>query len=293
MPAQGYDALLGIDSANPTTVAFEFLSESLGKTGTILDTAGLRGTRSHVSERTRAGIYQVGGSITMTPTPEEWAYLFPWILGANGSGTTYALAETLQTRYVQKRIISGGGTKSVATYAGCVVNRATIESSEGSPLQLTLDVVGTTETMGTTFPSITPAIVSGPFMQYEGVLTLQASTRAFRRATIVIDNALDVKFNNSQTASSITPTDRNITVSVEVPYESGNVDLYDQALAGAAATLVYTYSAYSLTFTFATLQVPAETPRIQGRGDVPLVLNMVARKLSTTNELAVTLDSTP
>lgn len=293
MPAQGYDALLGIDSSNPTTVAFEFLSESLGKTGSIIDTAGLRGTRSHVSERTRAGIYQVGGSITMTPTPEEWAYLLPWILGTNASGTTYALAETLQTRYVQKRIMSGGGTKSVATYAGCVIGRATIESSEGSPVQLTLDIVGTTETMGTTFPSITPAIISGPFMHYEGVLTMQAGTHSFRRATIVIDNGLDVKFNNSQYASTITAADRNISVSVEVPYESGTVGLYDQALAGAAGSLVYTYSNYSMTWTFATLQVPAETPRIQGRGDVPLQLNMVSRMLSTTRELVVTLDSSP
>lgn len=293
MPAQGYEGLLGIDSSNPTTVAYEFLSESIGKTGSIVDTAGLRGTRSHVSERTRAGIYQVGGSITMCPTPEEWAGLLPWILGANASGTTFALAETLQTRYIQKRLMAGGGTKSVATYAGCVISRATIESSEGSPVQLTLDIVGTTETMGTTFPSITPAIVSGPFMHYEGVLTLASSSRAFRRATIVIDNGLDVKFNNSQTASSITAADRNISVSVEVPYEDGNVGLYEQALAGAAGTLVWTYGNYSSSWAFATLQVPAETPRIQGRGDVPLQLNMVSRMLSTTRELVVTHDSTP
>lgn len=295
MSSQGYASLLGIDSSNPTTVAYEYLQESIRKTGSIVDTGGIKGTRSHPSERTRPGNFGVGGGLTMTPTPEEWAGLWPWILGTNASGTTYALAETLQSRYVQKKLRTDSSAQGTATYASMYVNRAVISSSQGSPVQLELDLIGTTETMtaGNAFPSISTAIISGPFMHYEGVLTLLSTTRSVRSMTIEINNNLQVFYNNSQSATDITPTDRTITVTAELPYTSVEQDLLNQAHAGSAGTWVLTYANYSMTFTFGTLQVPAETPVVQGKTDIPLILNMQARSLSTNKELVVTLDSTP
>lgn len=289
----GAQGMIGIDTANPTTVGFEFLNETLAKQGVILGGDGIRGSRSHTSERTRTGPYVVAGSITLQPSPEEWALLLPWILGANASGTTFALAETLQSRYVQKRFDGDAGTKSVATYATVYVGRATIESSQGSPLTLTLELIGETETLGASFPALTPARISGPFMHQECVLTMLSATRLTRSVRITIDNALQPFFNNSTTMTQCDSQDRIITVQTEHPWNATNADLLDQALAGAAATLVYTYGAYSFAFTFATLQVPAETPKINARADVPLQLNMTARMLSTTKELVCTLDSTP
>lgn len=293
--SQGAFSLLGISTNNPTDAAFEFISESLRKTATIIDTDGIKGTRSHPSERTRAGIYTVSGTLTLQPSPEELALLLPWCMGANASGTTFALAETLQTRYVQKRLRTDSGAQGTATYAGCVVDSWTLSSSQGSPLQLDMTILGTTETMaaGDTFPSISTPIVSGPFMHYEGVLTLASSTRDVRSFSVTCQNSVQSFHNNSIYATSLTATNRIVTVQAELPYTSSEQALLNQALAGSAGTMVYTYANYSLSLQFAALQVPAETPVIQGKTDIPLVLNMTARMAGSTRELIAVLDSTP
>ena len=59
VPAVGFAAKLGIGTSEPVTEPLEFLSENLRKTGTVLDTNGIRGTRSHSAERTRNGTYTV------------------------------------------------------------------------------------------------------------------------------------------------------------------------------------------------------------------------------------------
>src|SRR6185369_10952800 len=108
---------------------YEFLHESVRATRTILDTSGIRGTRSHAVERTRTGTYSVAGRIVLQPTPEELAHLLPRILGAAASGTNYAVAETLPDFYLS---IDRGA--KVFTYAGCKIVKATFFGNEGSPI---------------------------------------------------------------------------------------------------------------------------------------------------------------
>jgi hypothetical protein len=62
-------ALMGWGSSNPVDTAIEFNSESIRKSATILETGGIRGTRSHPKERTRSGTYTVGGSMSCNPGP--------------------------------------------------------------------------------------------------------------------------------------------------------------------------------------------------------------------------------
>lgn len=287
--SQGYQTSLGIDSANPVTKGFEFDNCTLGKTGEIIDSSGMRGTRSHFAARTREGNQTIQGTIELTPSPEELALLLPWILGANASGTTYALADTLPSRFVT---VDKGA--KVKTYAGCVVNKATFSGSSGMPIKLSLDVVGKTETVANagTFPAVTYQNTA-PFMFAGSTLTLLSTARNVRDFTLVVDNMLEVQFYNSATASSITPKDRQVSFSCNVPYTSSETDLYDQALAGSAATYALTYSNYSMTFSFATLQFPSISPPVPSRQELVLSLNGVARKVGSTNELIVTLDSTP
>lgn len=283
-------AKLGISESNPVDAAFDFISESVGKRGSIVEHDGIRGTRSRQGERTRAGTYSVGGTISMQPSPEELAALLPWILGAAASGTTYALAETLSSRYVTIDKVA-----KVCTYAGCYVNRATFSSGENSPLSLELEIVGQTETVGNagTFPSLLNGN-TGPFVHHDATGTFVSGSRSFKRASLTIDNRLIVAHNNSQSASFIVPGDRMISVSLETPWSSAEVDLHDQAAAGYAATLSYAYNNYSLSFALANLQVPSNTPEVGGRGqEITLKIEGMARMASTTKELVVTLDSTP
>src|SRR5688500_10423202 len=107
--SHGYASQLCIDTVAPidgSSLPLEFDNESLIKQGRIIDTAGLRGTRSHQQERTRAGNYDVRGGIEMYPCPAELNNLLLWILGGTVSvgtpagSTTFALGETVPSREV-------------------------------------------------------------------------------------------------------------------------------------------------------------------------------------------------
>lgn len=289
--SQGYQSSLGIDSANPVTKGFEFTACSLGKRGTIIDASGLRGSASHRSERTRTGNYRVQGTIEMQPSPEELALLLPWAFGTPASGNVYALADALASRYVTVDKVA-----KVFTYAGCCVDRVTFKGSEGQAMNLSLDVIGQTETVGNagSFPSVTFQNAP-PFIHSEAVLTLQGSSRPVKEWTLSIDNDLETMFYNSVSASRIARRDRIVTFECTNPFTAAEVDLYNQALAGAAASLVLVQAGtnYSLSFAFATLQFPDQSPVVNGRQEIPLRLSGVARMVGTTKELIATLVSAP
>ena len=294
----GHQATMAIAAAGTAigsfTQALEFVSESLKKTGVILDTNGIRGTRSHCSERTRAGVYTVGGQITINPSPADLDILLPYIMGADEATDTFALGESLDSH--QFAILVDRGEKRFV-YDYCKVNSATIRGSGGGLIELVLDIVGKTEeASATAFPSIVPGVAANdaPYtMSDADALTLAGTgSREMTDFEITIDNALESRVANSETVTSIDCTDRNVGFNVTVPYDSSNSDLYGQALAGAAGSLVIENGNMSTTFTFATLQVPDDSPTVGGKSELPLNLAMVARTLSTTKELVITHDST-
>lgn len=269
--------------------SYEFISENVVKRGTIFDTNGIRGTRSHASARTRAGIYEVGGPIVMPVSPLMLDLWLPRILGANESTDTFALAETLQPFGLLFGRVGGN-----FQYTDCYVNRAVFRGQQGGGVELELDVIGATEVTGTSLPSValSHAANEAPYQFYEAVFTLFGATRTTMEFELTIDNLLAVRFANSQTATSITPTDRVITLRTRHPFTSTEMSaLYGLAAAGATGSVAITNSGLSTTFTFAILQAPDNSPSIQGKSEVILPLEMVARETSSTKELVVTNDS--
>jgi len=268
------------------TEACEIVSENLKKTGKILSTSGMRGTRSQPSERTQAGTYDVGGTITLHPTPAVLDLLLPRILGANESTDTFALADTLPEfdiliERVAKRFV----------YTKCKVNKATFKGKSGELITLELDIMGQTETVNSTaFPSIS-APTDPPYVFHQGALTLVGSSRDFFDFELSIDNVLSKRYSNSQSANSIMPTDRIVGLKVTTPFTSAEVDLYNQTLLGSAAALVFTNGGYSTTFTLGTVQFPDNSPVVGGKDEIPLMLDGVARMTGSTKELVVTHDS--
>lgn len=283
-------AFLGADAPGTAvgsyTNMFEFVSESVKKQGVIRDTSGIRGTRSHASERTVADAYRVGGTITFEATPTLLDYWLPKILGAAESTDTFAVAETIPyfdlliDRVTQRHV-----------YANCKVNRATFSQSSGQPLQLSLDIIGQSETVSATaFPALT-APTDPPYAFHHNVSTIVSAAREIISLEVTIDNQMDVRFSNSQTATSIMPTDRNVTVRLVTPYTV--TALYGQTLLGSAATLVWTNGNISTTMTFGKLQFPDESPNVANKQEITLSLSGVARKTGSTADIAVTHDSTP
>jgi hypothetical protein len=280
---------MGWATSGTADTPISFLSESLRKVGANTSDDGIRGTRSEASERIRSSIYTVAGTILMEPNCTELVDIIKWC-GFSQSSTTYSLTETLTSRDVTIDRIA-----KVFTYAGCYVNRAVFSSSEGTPLRVSLDLIGQTETVANaaTFPSLTHSLAA-PYMHHDAVCSLVSSARQFKSATVTFDNMLIAAFNNSQSAQNITPGGRKVMVNMVTPYSSSETALYAQAVAGTAATITYTQGATSLLFSFATLQVPDNSPVLTNKnGETVLELNGQARTSSTTKECIITFDSTP
>lgn len=299
MPASvGSQAKLGFGTTSTVNKPLEFLRESLRAEKQILDTAGLRGTRSHLAERTRAGLCAVRGAIDCAPSPSELNDLLPFILGGAAQvntpagATTFPLAETLPAALY----FSIDRVAKVFTYDLCKIVRATFRASEGELLTLSLWIEGGSETVSAagTFPSLTFAS-DAPFVFMDASITLQGATRAVKELELVIENVgqLD-RYLNSTTRGEIPIVDRLVTLRCTTPYTASETALHDQPVAGAAASLLFSNGNYSLKFDVpGALQVSARSPVVDSRAEIVLALNGVARRSAGNPELSVILDLTP
>lgn len=265
------------------TESVEFVGESLAKKQTILDTGGIRGTRSHPAERTRDGTYVVEGTIHFHCSKGLLDLLLPRILGG-GSSPTYTLAETLPAFDV---LVERVANRFV--YGTCKVSRATFKARASGLLELALDVVGETEAVSATaFPAIAPP-TDAPYLWQDCVVTLNSAARVVTEFELVVDNHLRARFSNSQTASDLYPTDRTVSLRCTVPFNGDETDLYGANTAGAAAaSLVFTNGANNVTFALARVQFPDHSPIVAGKGEIVLRLDGTAKKLASTSELVVT-----
>lgn len=275
-PSEGALAKLALDSVLPfdtSSIPFEFTSENLRMVQTHLQTGGIRGSRQRRSHRVRIGTEQITGSIAMQPSKTELDWLLPYILyGSTSLGVT-SLAEAVAEFQVMVDRVA-----KVFTYAGCRVGRATFAGSMGQPLTLSLDIEGETESIGNagTFPAIT--IDTGTMAIFSDLtLTLQSSARTVKSFQLVIDHMLDAgRYLNSVTRSEIPAQDLQVTLSCVVPYTPDNTDLLDQAVAGAAGTLAWTFDSSTYTWAFGNLKAPSESPGVAGKSEIDLTLNMEA-----------------
>ncbi len=293
-PVMGYATQLGIDTANPVTLRFDFQSEGLMLDEEMPDTNGLRGTRSRAVERIRQGIRRVHGPLTLEPTAVELSHLLQWILGGTPTGSptvTYPLADGLQSRYVTIDRVS-----KVFTYSGVYVNRATIRGTQGQPLQVLLDLLGQDEAVANsgTFPALTLDVANTPFMFYDLSLSVAGSTYQPRDWEITIDNALDAdRFFNSQTATAIAPRDRHITTRFPLPYGDANALYGTGGPGGVAYVATFTNGGAVLTFTAGKAIFPRKSPTVPGREEILIPVEAVLYKSGSTVELTTTLNPGP
>lgn len=287
MGSPGALAKMALDPSTFDTSSYpiEFESESLQRVTTHADTGGIRGTRSHASERVKEASSIVQGTIVLQPSPADLDILLPWILGAAESNDTFALAEALTPLNVLIDKVD-----DVYLYSDVYVNRAVFSSEESSPLRLTLDLIGKTEADSQSFPALTLGVAANnkPYMHHELTLSLAGSSRQCKRLEITIDNMLATAFNNSLTPSEIKAQDRIITVRATLPASEG---LHAQAVAGIAGSATYAMPNLSTVFTFGKLQIPDRTPVVAGKSEIVHELEMVARMNGATKELVVTNDS--
>lgn len=249
---------------------------TVGKRAVHLERDGMRGTRSHDVDDVATGPHTVDGQIIINPTNTELVALDLLAIGAGGT-----VDETL----TEFAIIKENGSNTY-TYSNCVCDRFTLRGSQGGLWEVTMDVVGRTETEAGSAPA-EPA--SALPLAYSGgtALVLQGSAREVESVEMVIDNAvIKDRFQHSITVTDTPTADRTVTLRTTHSLSTNTNDLYDQALAGAVGTLAVTDGTSTRTYTFGKLQVPAEPKEVRGKGPLPLNLNMVARKDGATKEIA-------
>ncbi len=293
---QGSQSKMLMDTASPIDTSSEwhnFISEDLRAVNTLINTEdkSISGTRSPIEDRVEFGPIHIKGSIRKYATPEETDDDLPRILGAAASGDTFDLAETLPAFWVA--ILRG---PQFHTYNTCYVDKGIYRGKTGSPVELEMQVIGTseTETAAASFPSVTRR-VQQPYVFNEGILTLGGVEYNFNQFVVVIDNHIKPEFNNSRTATDICPTDRSVALATSVPYTTTEDTLYTTPVgsdAGITGSLKFTKGGQSLLFTFGNLKPLAMSPVVEGKKEVRLPLQYIAYKTGATPELSVTHDAT-
>lgn len=301
--AQGAQARLYVEPGDaPHTFdanseSYEFLYETMQKHGRIVGGRAIRGTRSSQSELTRAGAYQVGGRVAMNVSPIMLDLFLPRILGGTETADSFPLAESLPSFGLLVNKVT-----QTFEYKDCVVARAMFHGKAGPGdddpdlVELVMDIVAKDRALGTSAPAVTLSTASNAsiYVHSDAVFTFASSSRQVKEWWVLIDNHIHTRWTNSLTAVRFCPADRTIAVKARLPYDTDTSNLLDQANAGATGTIALTnamHTGLSTTFTFGTLQVPAEDPIVRGKTEIDLFLNMTARMLTTTRELVVTNDS--
>jgi hypothetical protein len=285
-----HQAQLATSASGNVSQPFEYVSNTVGKRGTLLRRQGIHGNRARIAEDAKDGTYTVSGDLTLEPSPEDLAIWFPRVLGANANGTAYELAETLPTFVMAEDRVA-----KVLTWSGCKVDRAVLRGQKGGLLTLVLTIEALTESAGAagTFPSLTITYTRA-YAIFELTLAIGGANREIESFELTLNNNL-VKddFRNSQTRVELPVGPREITLQAAVPFTANNgAALYDVGATGANGSLVIASGNYSTTITFGKLQAPAE-PQTAQNGEFMQSLTWDVCKTGNTAELSIVHDSTP
>lgn len=282
--------------ASPATFSgsstrFDIVSSSVKKQGEQLDSTSALGVRTRRDDRRRDGLVRVGGQIVLDPSFRIWDFFLPFILGAAEATDTFNVADSL-TGF--DMLHDPFGTGSNATKFGeLYVNRASLRFGPGL-LKLTLDVIGKTATAGQAYAgaALGSGIEYNPLVFYDTAsgFSIQSGVIAIEEGELVIDNVLDVKFRNSQTAVSIRATDQIISLVTNIPLTPTTWTTYFGDKSSVDATITLARANMSSVITLFNLSNPDEGPGMPGKGEVPLILRSVARSDSSDPSIRVTND---
>jgi hypothetical protein len=286
--------------------AYEYLSHNIRRRGRLGGHHGIRGTRSRPNVRVRELASYFYGTMHMYISPGDFVTLLPKMIGDSVSSQTFSLAEDIP--YFGMLCDEDYG---VFQYKDCKVDKWVVRSrapelnEEGDPdiLELALTIIASDEDPSATWPGTPPTIGTAatkdsPYVvsDCDGQVTMQGSVRAIEEFALGGNNYCYARYVNALRPHSIKPRDREISFACRVPWVVGNVDLYNQAAAGAVASIKFINGTVSTLFTFAKLHVPPQGPAPErGKHEISLELNGFATATGltdSTRELQIVNDST-
>ena len=278
--------------ASPTFDAsseiYAYLSESMAAKKANIDPNTIRGTREHFVAQTREGLINVNGSVEIVPCKDDLDLWLPRIMGAAESTDDFDYAETLPS-FAMLIDKLNNVTSEFFQYTDCQVGKATFSGTAGEPLKLALDITAIKETLGVSWPGTPPTLATAaadyqPWMFHDLALTIGGNSVTCYDISIMIDNALEVKFGSgSNEAASITPVDRVVQLTCTIRWtntqKTNIVQSAEQGRAGVATFTRGTTPADVLTATFGALQLDEKTtPTTGGKNEVTMSLTFTARQ---------------
>lgn len=293
----------------------EFLHESVKKSGHLIGGKGITGTRSRYANTMRAGHHSVGGKLATYTSPGELSLWLPRVLGdstsaGTGTSTDYEVADALSGTDVDFGMLIDrvGG---IFEYQDCLVNscfwrgRAGPGNGEPEVIEQVLDIMALDEVLGTSWPDPEPSLSTDsdrqPYIMGDSTLTIDSTTYQIKAFVLLVDNRLQPRWVNSLAPVELCPRDRVVMLRVTLPFTASDdavfSGLYQHSSRhdGVSANLEFapSGSGLSTTFNFEGLQWVQQSPEVQGKQEIELSLDFVARKTSVgTPELSVNNDDT-
>src|SRR5262249_24545851 len=156
-------------------------------------------------------------------------------------------------------------------YSDCKVDSATFTVSEGSPLTISMKIIGVDETTpGGNFPNLAIDLTTGPFVMGDaGNASVGGGSYYFSAFELTVNNSLEAKYRNSNPITTRNAPDREVSVSL--PFDLGNGGaLYGSAVAGVSLSLTLTNGGTSINFACPAVQAPKQPLPFGQRGILEL-----------------------
>lgn len=289
----GSGAVSFANDTGGTRKLWEIESESLKKSGTQIDLAGIRGTRARRVESISEGPYSVAGSIILKASPAVLDYFLPFMLGGTESANTFPVAETLPDFSILIDRIATIATRGTFEYSDLKVGKWILRGSKTQAVRLELQLMGKTEIADSeAFPTLSlgTGAAERPYVHEQCSFLYNSVNVPFSSFEISCDNVLEERRENTMTAEDICPTDRIIMVRLDTPWQNVTAPLYDIAPAAGSFIMSAESNDLSCTIDFGRLVQPTDTPNIQNRGRIPWNLQLEARSNGATADIQVTND---
>jgi hypothetical protein len=267
----GAQGRLLFDTATPfdnNSIWFEFNSESIQITQEFVNSAGIRGTRSHDAGRTRSGAIRVSGDVSLDMSRILLDNILYPALGTPEAANVFAPAETIPGFYL---LIDKGADIFLVSEAK--IGTLTITGQQSQIVTVTASIEAENMTGDQSWPDPSPEPENSKpyFFADAQTVTLNGTAREIFGFSVSIDNVLDTEnFGTNLTREDlIDATDRIVTVTFDLEGSPANKDLTMGNVSGEAVDLVMTNAeetGSSVTLSLGRLAYERAVPTTDGKG---------------------------
>lgn len=249
---------------------------------------GRRGSRQEFACGARLLREVVSGGFELQPTATQLDWFLQRGLGdaiATFPASPLSPGETLPQIYA---FVDKGPTNF--RYDKCVIARMGLSVRENDYLKLRVDLIGSAEASGVSWPASPPAIAcASEYVCSDAVFNLAATAYPFKSMDLSIDNNIaDGQHENAILRTIFESEGLTIGLNGQFGYRSDTTGLYRRAVAGDAGSLVFSDGTTTYTFAFPNLKIPTKGPTVPGRGEITQNPTMRAYATAVAAQMTVT-----